>query len=191
MHLVDAGLALQGQVPIRVHEDVDSFVAASGQLTETLRAWSTIDGVDLLTLESWHDDGDDPVRRRLAHELCHVALFRRTRAGRPPPRTIAEGLCSVVADQHDERLSLDEVRHRVAAGERVDFATNSVFAYGVAHHVVAGFLRCRDDDALVAAIDAMASGVDVVTALGAAPLAFLDDVCPGSAEAPEALHSPP
>lgn len=187
--LVDVGLALDGAVPIRIHDDVDGFVKATGQVTDTVRAWSTADGVHLLTLASWHADDDEAVRRRLAHELCHVALLRRTRAGRPPPRAIAEGLCSVVAGQHDERLPLEEVRRRLADGERVDFVADSVFSYGVAHHVVAGLWRCRGGAALLAAVDAMAAGVDVVTALGAPPLSFLDG-CPGSAASPEALQSP-
>lgn len=189
--LVDAGLGVDAPLAVRVHEDVDGFVAATGQVGDTLRAWATLDGVELLTLASWHDDSDDGVRRRLAHELCHVALLRRTRAGRPPPRTFAEGLCSVVAGQGDQRLPREAVRDRIARGERIDFSADSVLAYGVAHHVVDGVRRCHGATALLGAIDAMADGVDVTTALGAPPLAFLDDDCPGSATSAEALHSPP
>jgi hypothetical protein len=189
--LTRAGLTLAGAVPIHIHDDVDRFVAATGQLGDTVRAWSTIDGVHLLTLASWYAADDETLQRRLAHELCHVALFRRTRAGRPPPRAIAEGLCSVVATQDDERLPRDDVRRRTAAGERPDFDADSVFAYGVAHHVVAGIGRCRGRAFLLEAIDAMATGVDVTAALGAPPLAFLEDACPGGASSPEALHSPP
>jgi hypothetical protein len=189
--LVEAGLGVDAPVAMRVHGEVDGFVAATGQIGDTLRAWATIDGVELLTLASWHDDSNGGIRRRLAHELCHVALFRRTRAGRPPPRIIAEGLCSVVAGQGDERLPREAVRGRLARGERIDFGTDSVLAYGVAHHVVDGVRRCRGAAALLGAIDAMADGIDVTAALGAPPLAFLDDDCPWSATSPEALHSPP
>lgn len=185
-----AGLIPVGDVPLRIHDDVDAFVAATGQLVETLRAWSTVDGVDLLTPASWHRSDDVAQQRRVAHELCHVALFRRTRAGRPPPRALAEGICSVAAGQADERLPLEEVRRRAAAGEAIDFVDDSAFAYGVAHHVVEGIWRCRGPAGLLSAVDAMAGSVEVVVALGAPPLAFLDG-CPESGAPPEALHSPP
>ena len=185
-----AGLRPAGAVPLRVHHDVDGFVAATGQLVDTLRAWSTIDGIDVLTLASWHRRDDEALRRRLAHELCHVALFQRTRAGRPPPRALAEGICSVAAGQADERLSRDEVGRRIAAGETIDFVDDSAFAYGVAHHVVEGIWRCRGQAGLLRAVDEMSSGVDIGLALGAKPLAFLDG-CPGSDQPVEALESVP
>jgi hypothetical protein len=188
--LYGAGLAPTGAVPLRIHEDVDGFVDATGQLVDTLRAWSTIDGVDVLTPASWHRRDDEALRRRMAHELCHVALFQRTRAGRPPPRALAEGICSVAAGQTDERLPLDDVRRRTAAGETIDFVDDSAFAYGVAHHVAEGIWRCRGPEGLLAAVDSMSGGVDISVALGAPPFAFLDG-CPGSDQPMEALESRP
>jgi hypothetical protein len=179
-----ADLNLLRATSVRVHDDVDSFVAATGQVVETLRAWSSIDGVELLTPESWYARDKAAIERRVAHELCHVAIFQRSRS-RPPPRALAEGICSVVAGQDNERLSLNEVKRGVANDAPLDFMSDSRFAYGVAHHVIAGLVRCRGLIAVRAAIDAIADGAEVDAALGAPPLSFLDG-CPE----PQALTMP-
>jgi hypothetical protein len=171
------GLSLTQTTPLRIHASVDTFVAATGQVVETLRAWSTSDSIDLLTPESWQSQSAEAIERRVAHELCHVALFQRTKEGRPPPRALAEGFCSVVAGQQDERLPLDDVLREAGNDSPIDFSSDTAFAYGVSHHVVASFVRCRGSAAFLMAIDRIAAGVDVTTALGAPPRAFLSG-CP-------------
>lgn len=188
------GLALQAAPDVVVHESVDSFVDATGQTVDTLRAWSTPAAVHLLTLASWRRIDDDAVVRRLTHELCHVALFQRLGEGaRRVPRSLGEGLCSVVAGQGPERMPVDEVQRRLANGDVVDFVGDSPLAYGVAHHVVAGIAACRGDAAVLVLVDAVAAGATVADALGAPPLTFLDgcgadDEAPGTS-GPEGVES--
>ena len=165
-------------VHITIHATVDSFVAATGQSTDTLRAWTAWDRVHLLTLSSWQDQRRSAVIRRLTHEMCHLGLLqrlgdeRRAREARIP-RAVGEGVCSVVADQASERMGIDEVSAALADGRSMDFVDDSPFAYAVAHHVMAAIARCRGDESLLRLFDDVAAGATVADALGRAPLAFL------------------
>jgi hypothetical protein len=165
-------------VHVTIHDTVDSFVAATGQSTDTLRAWTTWDHVHLLTLSSWQDQRRSAVMRRLTHEMCHLGLLhrlgdeRRAREARIP-RAVGEGVCSVVADQASERMGIDEVTASLADGRSMDFVDDSPFAYAVAHHVMAAIARCRGDETLLQLFDDVAAGATVADALGRAPLAFL------------------
>ena len=145
-------------VTLTLHGSVHGFIQATGQTVPTLRAWSTWRDVHLLTTDTWRAADNDEVRRRLTHELCHLAVWHRAGSAavaRSLPRLLTEGVCSVVADQGRERLDVDSVLTDLDDGRAVDFDDDSVFAYAVAHHVVAGLARCHGDDAVVALIDAV------------------------------------
>jgi hypothetical protein len=178
--LVAAGLRWRVPVHIVVHDDVDSFVKATGQTTPTLRAWTTWDTVHLLPRDTWRSADVDAAASRLAHELCHAALLQRAddvaaARAHPVPRFVAEGLCSVAAQQGHARLSLDELRAAIVDGARVDFDDSPAFSYAYAHHVFAAVVACRGPGALVAAWDAAADGARVEDLLGASPPRWLDD----------------
>ena len=165
-------------VHVTIHGTVDSFVTATGQSTDTLRAWTTWDHVHLLTLSSWQDHRRSAVTRRLAHELCHLGLLQRLGDERQAreariPRAVGEGVCSVVADQASDRMGKDEVSAALAEGRSMDFVDDSSFAYAVAHHVMAAIAHCRGDESLLRLFDDVAAGATVTDALGRPPLAFL------------------
>jgi hypothetical protein len=172
------GLGWQRPASLTVHHSVDSFVAATDQTTDSLRAWTGWDQVHLLTLSSWADQRRDAVARRLTHEACHIGLLQRfvdedhARAAHLP-RALTEGICSVVADQGGERLDKAAVQEDLAAGRPMDFVDDSPFAYAVAHHVMAGIAACRGDAALLRLFDDVAGGAPLARALGRAPQAFL------------------
>ena len=144
-------------VTITVHGTVHGFIQATGQTVPTLRAWSTWRDVHLLTTDTWRAHDDDDVRRRLTHELCHLGLWHRANAASGLPRLLTEGVCSVVADQGNDRLDVDAVIVALDEGRAIDFADDSVFAYAVAHHVVAGLVRCHGNAAVLAVVDAVAA----------------------------------
>jgi len=176
------GLQISAEVDVVVHASADAFVAETGQLHETVRAWSRYNRVDLLTLASWQRrDGDDVVAR-LAHELCHQAIWQRcgsedaARAAKMP-RAWVEGLCSVVAGQGAERMPKDAVVADVASGRAVDFDDDSTFAYAVAHHVVDGVIACRGDGVVDDIVGALVVGDAVDAVVGGDALSFLTG-CP-------------
>lgn len=172
------GLGWRRPARVTVHHSVDSFVEATGQTTDSLRAWTGWDHMHLLTLSSWADQGRDAVARRLTHEACHIGLLQRfgdeDQARQAHlPRALTEGFCSVVADQGGERLDKAAVQEALAAGRPMDFVDDSPFAYAVAHHVVAAIAACRGDAALLGLFDDVAAGATVAGALGRAPQGFL------------------
>jgi hypothetical protein len=178
--IVAAGLRWRLPLRIVVHDDVDGFVKATGQTTPTLRAWTTWDTVHLLPRDTWRSADVDATASRLAHELCHAALLQRAddvaaARARPVPRFVAEGLCSVAAQQEHARLSLAALRAAIADGARVDFEGAPAFSYAYAHHVFAAVVACRGPAALVAAWDAAVAGARVEELLGAPPRRWLDD----------------
>ncbi len=182
-----AGLQWRVGLLVVVHESVSSFVRSTGQTTSSLRAWSTWDTIHLLNLATWAHADDDAVVARLAHELCHLALFQRfpdaeTARLHPIPRFVAEGVCSVVADQGAERLSLEHTRARV--DEDVDFESNPALSYAYAHHVFAQVLMCRGLPAMLRVVDQAAHGERVENILGASPRRWLLGCPDDSASAP-------
>jgi len=172
------GLGWRRPARLTVHHSVDSFVDATGQTTDSLRAWTSWDQLHLLTLSSWTDQGRPAVVRRLTHEACHIGLLQRfvdeDQARKAHlPRALTEGICSVVADQGVDRLDKAAVQQALAGGRPMDFVDDSPFAYAVAHHVMAGIAACRGDAALLGLFDDVAAGATAAGALGRAPLAFL------------------
>jgi hypothetical protein len=175
-----AGLRWQVPVDVVVHANVRAFVAATGQTTPTLRAWTTWSTVHLLPRWTWRLDDDDATVARLTHELCHAALHQRhpdatTAERRRAPRFVTEGVCSVVAGQSRERAARDDVRRAVARGDRVDFDDDPAFAYAYAHHVFAAVEACGVI-ALVDVVDRTGAGARVEDVLGP-PAAWLEG-CP-------------
>lgn len=142
--LAARGLALHVATTITLHTDPRSFMEASGQGDPELRAWTTYDEIHLMPLSSWTHVDAKSIEERLAHELCHAALYQnfasgeRARAARIP-RFFDEGACSVVAGQGARRLSAHQV---VALAPRMplDIATfrdDPELAYAAAHHAMA------------------------------------------------------
>lgn len=161
-------LPWRAPVVVTIHGDVYGFVAATGQTVPSLRAWTVDHAVHLLTLDTWRSTDDDDVARRLTHELCHVALTDRLRLlpdPAPLPRLVTEGVCSVVAEQDDERADAAAVADALDAGRAIDFDDDSSFAYAVAHHVIAGLQRCHGDDAVLALVDAVAGRATTTVSL--------------------------
>ena len=150
-------LSLQHDVVITIHGSVHSFIQNTGQIVPTLRAWSSWRDVHLLTTDTWRAQDDDDIKRRLTHELCHLGLQHRIGRARGLPRLLSEGVCSVVADQGADRLDVDAAAAALDQGRVIDFDDDSVFAYAVAHHVVAGLARCHGDAAVLALVDAVAA----------------------------------
>lgn len=171
-------LAPHEVVTIVVDRDVHDFVMATGQTTPSLRAWSTWKTIHLLPPDTWTDPSSAP--SRIAHELCHLALWQRATedVAARLPRFVSEGVCSVVADQGEQRMPRDDVRARVASdGDNLDFDDDAAFSYGYAHHVFATIYRCGGASAVVAVVDASLAGARVEHALPASPRSLLDDVC--------------
>ncbi len=179
-HLEAFQLALRVPSTITVHDDVHAFVTATGRTTPTLRAWSTFDAIHLLPRDTWNDPSSSSTERRLAHELCHLALWQRSGVDRARaiPRFVTEGACSVVADQGSQRLPIEATRAREHEAGALDFDDDSAFSYAYAHHVFAAVARCRGPAGVVAVVDATAAGATVEQALGAPPRQLLhDDGC--------------
>lgn len=171
-------LGLRVPSTIIVHDDVHAFVMATGQTTPSLRAWSTYDTVHLLPPETWTDPTS--TTPRLAHELCHLALWQRVGRERAKniPRFVGEGVCSVVAGQGEQRMPVDQVRAAASDDDAraIDFDDDAAFSYGYAHAVFQAFVDCGGD--VLAVVDATAAGARVDVALGQAPRAFLEGHCP-------------
>ncbi len=151
-----ADLLWRHEVTVTIHGSVHSFIKATGQTVPTLRAWSTWRAVQLLTIDSWQRDDDDEVGRRLTHELCHIGLWNRAGSidrARRLPRFISEGVCSVVADQVEQRIAAADVAADLDTGRSIDFDDDSAFAYAVAHHVIAGLARCHGEAAVLKLVD--------------------------------------
>ncbi|MBM4282430.1 MAG: hypothetical protein FJ137_17310 [Deltaproteobacteria bacterium] len=183
--LARAGLRWHTPIEIVLHDDVASFVRATGRTTSTLRAWTTWRTVHLLPRWTWASASEPATVARVAHELCHAALHQRhpdetAALARRAPRFVTEGVCSVLADQGAERMPIASVRARLheQPDERVDFDADPVFAYGYAHHVFAALAACRGPAALLAAVDDTAEGGRVEAALGAPPADWLRAGCP-------------
>jgi hypothetical protein len=140
--LAARGLVIQHTPRIVVHANAASFVEATGQSDGATRAWTTWRTVHLMPLETWSKHDDDGVRERIAHELCHVALYQRfgteERAKAASiPRFFEEGLCSVTAQQ--ERPDLVTIAY-VAPPMPFDvgmFRADPELAYAAAHHAIA------------------------------------------------------
>ena len=153
------GLAITRAVVV-THGTLEAFIRATHQAEYTLRAWTTFDRVDLAPLSSWNKRSDDNVSARLAHELCHAAVYQafgsqeRAKSARVA-RFFFEGACSVVAGQGDERLPLVDVVTRarldpIAASHPFDaalFHDNPALAYAIAHHAMAWVVAHADTDA--------------------------------------------
>lgn len=177
------GLRLAVPSTIVIDDDVSSFVAATGQTTPTRRAWSTWNTVHLLPPSTWADNTPAAADKRIAHELCHLALWQAlgTKAQAEAahlPRFVVEGVCSVVADQGSSRLPKDQVLALLQTGRRLDFDDDSAFAYGLAHHVFAALLACRGPRELQRIVDVVAAGAAVQEALGSSPSRWLEEGCP-------------
>ncbi len=184
------GLVIRGPVTILIHDDVAGFVRATGQTRASLRAWTTWGVVHLLPRSTWNDASGEATTARVAHELCHVALFHRHRdeadaRAHRAPFFVTEGICSVVAAQENHRLPLAAVQAR--ADEAIDFEGGPSFAYAYAHHVVASVERCRGPAALIALYDRTSAGEDVQSVLGSHPARWLD----GCVESPTNAAPPP
>ncbi len=188
-----AGL-VAGDVDVVIHDDAFAFAAATGEDTDTLRAWSRYGRIHLMTRASWQRRDDVAVARRLTHELCHVALWRRcgseaaARAAKMP-RAWVEGVCSVVADQGADRVDKASVVAELGDGRVVDFEGDSTFAYAVAHHVVEGVVACRGAAAVNDIVDALVAGHDVSAVVGGDALTFLAG-CPAPPGDQERASSP-
>jgi len=179
-----AAIGARGLTPstlssLTIHADVDTFVSATGQTTDTLRAWTTPTAVHLLVGPVARDNEPDRIGRRVTHELCHVGLWarvgpERARAARVP-RALEEGVCSVVAGQHEERADRDWVVAEVAGGRTIDFVDDSSFAYAFAHHVTAMMEVCGRD--LVEAYERAVAGATPREVLGASPTTLLGGAC--------------
>lgn len=177
------GLRPRLKTTVLVYDDVAAFAQATGQTVPSLRAWSSWSTIHLLPPSTWSDPTSAPAR--LTHELCHLALWQRAddeEQARRLPRFVAEGVCSVVADQGDSRMARTDVVARADVSRDddfgVDFEGDAGFSYGFAHHVFASFVRCRGEGALIAVVDACLAGERVEQALGASPRSLLDDICP-------------
>lgn len=177
------GLAWRHPVVVEIHSEPSTFIRATGHTVPTLRAWSTWQRIDLLATDTWASATDVDVEERLTHELCHLGTWHRAAnevQARALPRFVSEGVCSVVASQEQLRLDAPAVLRNLDAGRTIDFTNDSPFAYAVAHHVVAGLVRCRGAGAVVAVIDAVYAGVDVVSALGSPPRALVQAAATGT-----------
>ncbi|MDP2344690.1 MAG: hypothetical protein Q8O67_27320 [Deltaproteobacteria bacterium] len=180
--LQEAALQLRETTTIIVHDDVYAFVKATGQTAPSLRAWSTFKTVHLLPPSTWSDPGPIAANKRLAHELCHVALWQAHGSEAEAvqarlPRFVVEGVCSVVADQGDARQPREEVLELARAGRTVNFDDDAAFSYGFAHHVFAAVLACRGWPGIKAVVDDVGTA-GVVGALGKSPLQWLEEPCP-------------
>lgn len=136
------GLSLAQPPMIVVHQDSAAFLAATGQVDPSLRAWTTWRTVNLMPLDSWSKHDDVGVRQRIAHELCHVALYQsfgseaRAKAARIP-RFFEEGVCSVVAQQQRPDLATIAFVAPPMPFEVGFFVADPEVAYAAAHHAVA------------------------------------------------------
>lgn len=142
--LAARGFALRQSTRVVVHPDPMSFFRATGQHDPGLRAWTTFETVHLMPLDVWAQADHAAVVERLAHELCHAALYQsfgseaRARAA-AIPRFFEEGTCSVIAEQGPRRMSKEDV---VALAPPMPFDI-AVFrgdpdvAYAASHHALA------------------------------------------------------
>jgi hypothetical protein len=170
-------LQLKQETAIVVDVDVYAFVRATGQTNPALRAWSTDKTVHLLPPSTWRDSSPLAAEKKLAHELCHVALWQAHPQARIP-RFVVEGLCSVVADQESSRQPRASVIELLREGREVDFDDDTAFSYGLAHHTFAAVFRCRGNAGLHEIVDVVAAGGTVEAALGKPPLQVLAEPCP-------------
>ncbi len=164
-----AVLSARGLLPatlrkIVIHDNAFTFVEATGQDADTLRAWAVPQEIHLI------DDGNrfaDSVGARLTHELCHVALWHRS-GGKKAPRALEEGICSVIAQQAS-RMDVDDVIQGLDEGRVVDFENDSAFSYGYAHAVLKNLSSCLDTQAMLDVYDRAVAGAHINDALGARP----------------------
>lgn len=158
--LAARGLALRRSTRVVVHPDPTSFFRATGQHDPGLRAWTTFATVHLMPLDVWAQADHAAVVERLAHELCHAALYQsfgseeRAR-GAAIPRFFEEGTCSVIAEQGPRRMSREET---VALAPPMPFDV-AVFrgdpdiAYAASHHTLALLDETRGRSFLVGIVD--------------------------------------
>jgi hypothetical protein len=142
--LAARGFTLSETTRIVVHASPFEFARATGKTDAELRAWTTFRTVHLMPLDLWHDSTPEAVVERVAHELCHAAIYQRfgseERARKAAiPRFFEEGTCSVVAGQEARRMPRD---HVVALAppqplHREIFHGDPELAYAAAHHVMA------------------------------------------------------
>jgi len=140
-------LARHGLTPttrplVRLHDDVGSFVRATGQTGPHLRAWATYDTVDLAPIDTWRVQTERALVERLTHELCHVALYQALgdeddARALAPPFFFDEGTCSVVADQGASRAPIEVLKaHFVDENPLADptlARASPALAYGASH----------------------------------------------------------
>jgi hypothetical protein len=132
------GLVMREPLKIVVHDDVDAFVRATGQTVPTLRAWAGRNRIDFLAPWMWmHTD----VNARVTHEVCHAALYQQMTdaAARAIPRSVEEGLCSVLAGQANVRATWSSIIDDapifdVFADDA--FVSSPTVAYGAAHELM-------------------------------------------------------
>lgn len=137
------GLRLTATTTVEVAPDEASFRASTGQAAPAvLRAWTTFRTITFMPLSTWSDSKGPAVVARLAHELCHAAIYQsfgteeRAR-GAQIPRFFEEGVCSVVAGQ--KRMPRDELLARAPAQpfDAALFSNDPDVAYAAAHHALA------------------------------------------------------
>ena len=177
-------LRLSSRTRVIIHSDISDFVRATGQTIPSLRAWTTYDEVHLLPPDTWRQHGPLHAEERLAHELCHAAVYQQlgTKAHARSlrlPRFVFEGICSVVAGQEARRAPLALIRQRLVEHSVEDllgndaFADDGAIAYGAAHHLFARWFELRGAKALLPLLAELSAGKSVEEALGAAPLELL------------------
>lgn len=158
------GFVLRRVTRVVVHTDEAGFFQATGQDDPGLRAWTTFDTIHLMPLQLWAQSDRAAVVERLAHELCHAAIYqrfgteKRARAAELP-RFFEEGTCSVVAGQDARRMPKE---HVVALAPPMPFDV-AVFrgdpeiAYAAAHHAMALLDETRGPGFLASIVDQAAT----------------------------------
>lgn len=145
-------MGLRHPTEIRLHANRRDFRRATQKRAKWLRAWAGYRVIHILSPRQWQMDTRDIRIARLAHELAHVALFQGFASEaqaqkKAVPIWFSEGMASVIAEQGNRRMPMNEVCRRAADKnplvERALWRRNHHILYGAAHAAVATLVERR------------------------------------------------